>query len=180
MHRLGKQPHVPALPARPSHVSQIPHIWFLYHLALPRCSELNFPLSFHAALGTGRSSCSAAPASPLLPVRTRLSRPGEGAGRPGPAPASALPTNCSPAVPAAPCARGAAGPGLFALPLALRQVCSPPRSCLCWDAPVRGQTQCLVFAAPKVAFSPQKLAFFTQKCGLFSPKHFFPTLKLPF
>lgn len=144
-----KQPPIPGLALsclpNPSHMVSISlgsagACWAL--------SELNFPLSFHAALGTGCSSFSPALVLPRAARSdTSLPAPGRvwgGRGR-------LLPLLC-PQIAAWPCqpqvaARGGAGPGLFALPSALPQVCSPPR----WDSPTGqcwGQPQ-------NVALSPQ-------------------------
>ncbi|XP_026723360.1 bone morphogenetic protein 1-like, partial [Athene cunicularia] len=66
------------------------------------CKRAYFPLSFHAALGTGCSSFSPALVLPRAArLDTSLPAPGRVRGGRGPAPASALPSNCSLAVPAA-------------------------------------------------------------------------------
>lgn len=97
---------------------------------LPGCKRAYFPLSFHAALGTGRSSFSPAlrppPRCPFGHVSPGVGRGGMRGDR-----GWLLPL-LYPQIAAWRCqrrvgARGGAGPGLFALPLALPQVCSPPR-----------------------------------------------------
>lgn len=117
------------------------------------CKRAYFPLSFHAALGTGCSSFSPALVLPhAAHSDTSLLAPGRVRGGQG----RLLPLLC-PQIAAWPCqrrvsARGGAGPGLFALPLALPQVCSPPRGFLCWDAPTGMQG-----TAPKCSsFTPNR------------------------
>lgn len=100
------------------------------------CKQAYFPLSFHAALGTGCSSFSPALVLPhAARSDTSLPAPGRVQGGRG----RLLPLLC-PQIAAWLCqrqvgARGGAGPSLFALPSALPQVCSPPRGFLCWDVP---------------------------------------------
>lgn len=84
------------------------------------CKRAYFPLSFHAALGTGCSSFSQALVLPRA-ARSDTSLPAPGRVRGGRG--RLLPLLC-PQIAAWPCqrqvgARGGAGPGLFALPLAL-------------------------------------------------------------
>lgn len=181
-HRPGQQPHVPAL-ACPA-LSRIPNPSHMVSISLGSAgacwavSELNFPLSFHAALGTGRSSSLPGP-PPRCPFGHVSPGPGWVWGRQG----RLLPPLC-PQIAAWPCqrrgiARGGAGPGLFALPLALPRGLLPTLGLPllgCW-----GQAENVALPPQNVALAPAErglgsvprglveLVFVSPRAGCFGP-----------
>lgn len=153
--RPGQQPHVPTLgcPA----LSRIPNPSHMVSISLGSAgacwavSELNFPLSFHAALGTGCSSSLPGP-PPRCPFGHVSPGPGRVWGRRG----RLLPPLC-PQIAAWPCqrrgaARGGAGPGLFALRLALPRGLLPTLGLPLLGC--RGQAQNVALPPQNAALSP--------------------------